>query len=401
MSRIDELIRKLCPGGVRHIDLGAVTYESCERNAANNYSEVRSVTNSDGLVRTSDFFEYARTSADTRNYKVVRPGMFVYNPSRINVGSIGWLDEAVSVVVSPMYVVFGVDSARIAPEYLQLFFGSGVGRRLIENKTEVGARFRLTYQTLATILLPLPPLDVQREIVNVMDTFTQLKAELEAELEARRRQYAYYRDTLLAFNNQNVRWATMSEVGEFFRGRRFTKDDYVPDGIGCIHYGDIYTQYGTASTSTVSHVRSDMASALRFAKLGDLVIAGVGETVEDVGKAVAWLGNGEVAIHDDCFAYRHSLNPKFVSYYFQTASFHAEKNKFVARAKVKRLSAESLGKLAIPVPPLDEQVRIVAILDKFDALLNDLGSGLPAEIKARRQQYEHYRDCLLSFREAA
>jgi type I restriction enzyme S subunit len=73
----------------------------------------------------------------------------------------------------------------------------------------------------------------------------------------------------------------------------------------------------------------------------------------------------------------------------------------VARAKVKRLSAENLGKLAIPIPPLDEQVRIVAILDKFDALVNDLGSGLPAEIKARRQQYEHYRDRLLSFREVA
>ncbi len=193
----------------------------------------------------------------------------------------------------------------------------------------------------------------------------------------------------------------MAEVGEFFRGRRFTKNDYVPDGIGCIHYGDIYTQYGTATTATVSHVRSDMISILRFAKPGDLVIAGVGETVEDVGKAVAWLGDGQVAIHDDCFAFRHSLNPRFVSYYFQTTAFHAEKNKFVARAKVKRLSSESLGKLTIPVPSLDEQERIVAILDKFDALVNDLSSGLPAEIKARRQQYEHYRDRLLSFREAA
>ena len=193
----------------------------------------------------------------------------------------------------------------------------------------------------------------------------------------------------------------MSEIGQFFRGRRFIKDDYVPDGIGCIHYGDIYTQYGTATSTTVSHIRSDMASTLRFAKSGDLVIAGVGETVEDVGKAVAWLGDSEVAIHDDCFVFRHSLNPQFVSYYFQTAAFHAEKNKFVDRAKVKRLSAENLGKLTIPVPPLDEQERIVAILDKFDALVNDLADGLPAEIKARRQQYEHYRDRLLSFREAA
>lgn len=193
----------------------------------------------------------------------------------------------------------------------------------------------------------------------------------------------------------------MSEIGKFTRGRRFTKGDYAPDGIGCIHYGDIYTHYGTSAKDVISYVRADLASTLRFAKPGDLVIAAVGETVEDVGKAVAWLGDGEVAIHDDCFAFRHSLNPKFVSYYFQTAAFHAEKNKFVARAKVKRLSGENLGKLTIPVPSTEEQERIVAILDKFDALVNDLGSGLPAEIKARRQQYEHYRDRLLDFREAA
>lgn len=193
----------------------------------------------------------------------------------------------------------------------------------------------------------------------------------------------------------------MGEIGKFTRGRRFTKEDYTSDGIGCIHYGDIYTQYGTSAKEVVSHVRSELAGSLRFAKTGDVVIAAVGETVEDVGKAVAWLGQEDVAVHDDCFTFHHDQNPKFVAYCFQTPIFNAEKNKFVARAKVKRLSGESLAKLKIPVPPLEEQARIVGILDKFDALVNDLSSGLPAEIKARRQQYEHYRDCLLTFQEAA
>ena len=194
---------------------------------------------------------------------------------------------------------------------------------------------------------------------------------------------------------------TLGEIGTFTRGRRFTKDDYVQDGVGCIHYADIYTQHGTSATSAVSHVRRDMASSLRFALPGDLVIAAVGETVEDCGKAVAWLGDELVAIHDDCFTFHHSMNPKFVSYCFQTERLNAEKNKYVARAKVKRLSGENLARLTIPVPPLDEQERIVAILDKFDALVNDISSGLPAEITARRQQYTHYRDRLLTFREAA
>lgn len=130
------------------------------------------------------------------------------------------------------------------------------------------------------------------------------------------------------------------------------------------------------------------------------MIAAVGETVEDVGKAVAWLGDEPVAIHDDTFLFRSSMNPTFVSYCMQTPRFHAQKNKHVARAKVKRLSGEGLSRIEIPLPPREEQDRVVAILDRFDALVNDLTVELPAELAARRRQYEHYRDRLLAFAEA-
>ena len=193
----------------------------------------------------------------------------------------------------------------------------------------------------------------------------------------------------------------MGEVGEFIRGRRFTKDDVTETGLPSIHYGEIYTAYGVAANHTVSHVRGELESQLRFAKTGDVVIACVGETVEDVGKAVAWLGDDDVAVHDDCFAYRHSMNPKFVAYYMQTAAFHSQKSKYVARAKVKRLSSGDLARIEIPLPSLEEQARIVAILNAFDALVNDLSVGLPAELAARRKQYEYYRDRLLTFKEAA
>lgn len=407
MNRIDELIIKHCPDGVEFKELHELFVMK------NGYTP--STTNkaywADGNIpwfRMEDIREKGRILSDSLQKitdEAVKGGR-LFPVNSIIVATSATIGEHALITV-PHLSNQRFTSLALKPEFTNrldmkfVFYYCFVLDDWCRNNTTTSSFASVDMNGFKKFLFPVPPLEVQREIVKVLDTFTKLEAELEAELEARLRQYKYYRDALLAFKDQKIRWTTMSEVGEFFRGRRFTKDDYVPDGIGCIHYGDIYTQYGTASTSTVSHVRLDMASALRFAKPGDLVIAGVGETVEDVGKAVAWLGNGEVAIHDDCFAYRHSLNPKFVSYYFQTAAFHAEKNKYVARAKVKRLSAENLGKLAIPIPPLDEQVRIVAILDKFDALVNDLGSGLPAEIKARRQQYEHYRDCLLSFREAA
>lgn len=191
----------------------------------------------------------------------------------------------------------------------------------------------------------------------------------------------------------------MSEVGTFIRGRRFTKKDVVQNGIPSIHYGEIYTHYGVATDIALTQVREDLAGRLGFAQTNDVVFAAVGETVDDVAKAVAWLGDGAVAIHDDTFLFRSPLNPKFVSYFAQTRMFHAQKNRHVARAKVKRMSGDGLGKISIPVPTMEDQERVVGILDKFDALVNDLSCGLPAEIEARRRQYEYYRDRLLTFKE--
>lgn len=247
-------------------------------------------------------------------------------------------------------------------------------------------------------------LEIQGEIVRTLDTFTSLTAELTAELTARKKQYNYYRDQLLSFKEEEVEWKALGEIGEFIRGRRFTKADYVEDGISAIHYGEIYTRYGVWTSHALSKVRFDMADSLRYAKPGDVIMAGVGETVDDVGKAVAWIGNEKVAIHDDSYAFRHSMNPKFISYVMQTAAFIDEKAKHVSRGKLNRLLINGIEKVRIPIPypdntdkSLAEQARIVAILDKFDALTNSISEGLPREITLRQKQYEYYRDLLLSF----
>ena len=252
---------------------------------------------------------------------------------------------------------------------------------------------------------PEKSLAIQSEIVRILDKFTALTAELTAELNMRKKQYNYYRDQLLSFKDGEVEWKTLGEIGEFIRGKRFTKADYVEDGgISVIHYGEIYTRYGVYTTHSLSQVRADMAASLRYAKHGDVVITDVGETVEDVAKAVAWLGDDDIAIHDHCYAFRHSLNPKFISYYMQTDSFISEKAKYVARTKVNTLLINGFSKIMIPVPypkdhekSLKEQARIVEILDKFDTLTNSITEGLPREIELRQKQYEYYRDLLFSF----
>jgi len=325
----------------------------------------------------------------------------VYDMPSVLIPRKGSLDKLYFVDV-PFWTVDTIFYTEIFDHMVPRFLYYFLQTQHLEELNQAGGIPSLTQSVLNELKIPVPPVEVQREIVAILDDLarleSQLEVELEAELKYRSRQHEYYRDSLLSFaEGERVRWALMGEVGEFIRGRRFTKADVVPVGVGSIHYGEIYTRYGVFASEALSHVRPELLPNLRFARTGDVVIASVGETVEDVCKAVAWLGAEEVAIHDDCFAYRHTLNPKFVAYYFQTSIFHAEKNKYVARAKVKRISGESLAKIKIPVPPMDEQERIVAILDKFDALVNDISVGLSAEIGARRQQYEFYRDRLLTF----
>lgn len=190
---------------------------------------------------------------------------------------------------------------------------------------------------------------------------------------------------------------SLSELGIFTRGSGLQKKDFTPTGVGCIHYGQIYTYYGTYTYKTKSFVSHEFAQHARKAKYGDLVIATTSENDEDVCKAVVWLGDEDIAISSDACFYTHTLNPKYVAYYFQTEQFQKQKRSFITGTKVRRVNANDLAKIKIPVPPLVEQERIVSILDKFDSLTNSISEGLPKEIELRRKQYEYYRNELLSF----
>ncbi len=193
----------------------------------------------------------------------------------------------------------------------------------------------------------------------------------------------------------------MGEIGHFIRGSGIQKSDFTASGVGCIHYGQIHTHYGTWADTTKSFVSPILAARLRTAHTGDLVIATTSEDDQAVAKAVAWTGDESVVVSTDAYIFRHTLNPKYASYFFQTELFQSQKKPYITGTKVRRISGASLAKIRIPVPSLEEQTRIATILDRFDAMVNDISFGLPAEIKARRQQYEHYRNRLLTFKEAA
>ena len=250
---------------------------------------------------------------------------------------------------------------------------------------------------------PEKSLAIQAEIVRILDNFTaltaELVAELKAELEARKQQYHHYREQLLDYEGKNDDHLPMGDdrVGTFTRGGGLQKKDFAESGVGCIHYGQIYTHYGTYAHTTKSFVSEEFAKKARMAKPGDLVIATTSENDDDVCKVVAWLGDEDIAVSSDACFYSHKLNPKFVAYFFQTEQFQKQKRVHITGAKVRRVNADNLAKILIPVPSSEEQDRVVNILDKFETLTTSLSEGLPREIKLRQQQYEYYRGLLLSF----
>jgi type I restriction enzyme S subunit len=250
---------------------------------------------------------------------------------------------------------------------------------------------------------PKKSLKIQAEIVRFLDAFskltTELTTELTIELNARKKKYNYYREQLFSFEENEAKHLPMGQedVGKFIRGSSLQKKDFTDTGFGCIHYGQIYTHYGTYAHKTKTFVSEEFAKKARKAKSGNLVIATTSETDEDLCKAVAWLGAEDIAVSSDACFFVHNLNPKFVAYFFQTAQFQKQKRQYITGAKVRRVNADKLAKILIPVPSSEEQARIVTILDKFDSITSSISEGLTREIELRLKQDEYYRDLLLNF----
>ncbi|PPH78302.1 MULTISPECIES: restriction endonuclease subunit S [unclassified Rathayibacter] len=187
----------------------------------------------------------------------------------------------------------------------------------------------------------------------------------------------------------------LSEIGEFIRGSGLQKSDLRDSGVPAVHYGQLHTHYGVWAEATKSFTDEATAAKLRRARPGDLLIATTSEDDDAVAKATAWLGGEDVVLSGDAYIYRHHLDPKYVSYFFQSTSFDEQKRKHISGTKVRRISGAALGTIRIPVPSLDVQREIVQVLDQFTRLEAELKAELEAELEARRCQYEYYRVVLL------
>ena len=260
---------------------------------------------------------------------------------------------------------------------------------------------------LGVLEIPIPPLSVQQEIVRILDKFTQLEAELEAELDCRKRQYEYYRDMLLTFNEvvggaktlifSDLQWKTLGEVADFQNGFAFKSRLFRDNGEVIVRITNIDgkgVDLSDVKYFSISDYNTNM-SPYKINK-GDILIAMSGATTGKIGfynyEYTSYL-NQRVG---KFIPKANILNNRYLYHYLLSK---VEEIYIIAGggAQPNLSSNKLMEKIQIPIPPIEEQERIAGILDKFDTLVNSISEGLPREIELRRKQYEYYREKLLSF----
>lgn len=360
MSRIDEMIQELCPGGVAFSRLADVARIRNGKDYKSLGAGEIPVFGTGGVM----------TTVDTAAY----PGPSVLIPRKGSLSKLYYVDAPFWTVDTIFYTE--IDDSRMVPKFLYYFLAT----QHLEDLNQAGGVPSLTQAVLNALEIPIPPLELQLEIVRVLDLFTALEAELEAELEARRHQYTHYRDSLLTFPEGTVRWIPMGELADLNWGNTaITKKSYVTQGT-CWPAFSASGQDGFLSFYDFDR------SAVVLSAIG----AQAGKTWRTSGKwsciknTIRYFSRDESVVTTDYL-------------YWITSRVRTFPRRGSAQPFISKGDADAV---LIPVPPLDEQARIVAILDRFDALVNDLSVGLPAELAARRKQYEYYRDRLLSFKEA-
>ena len=375
------------------------------------YSKTRidaSLLNENNYVGVDNLLQNCK--GKTFSEHVPTTGRFTaYAPKNILIGNIRpylkkiWFADNEGGTNGDVLVIQTTDE-RVLPEYLYQVLSDDAFFSYDMQHAKGAKMPRGNKDKILDYIIPLPPLSVQSRIVEILDKFTALEAELEAELELRKKQYQHYREQLLNFSSTpphefNVIWRKLGEVCEVQRGAsprpiaQYLTDDK-ENGIPWIKIGD--TRVGDKYImDTQERITQEGAKKSRLLQKGDFVLSnsmsygrpyilGISGCIHD-----GWASLSEIS---------DTILPDFLYYYLSSNEVQRYWDGKINSGSVSNLNADIIKKLPIPLPPLSVQSRIVEILDKFDALTNSITEGLPLEIKLRKQQYEYYREQLLDFR---
>ena len=386
MSKLEKLIQQLCPDGVEYKalrEIADVSIGEFVRKDKQSPDAPYPVFNG-GTSNTGFYDEYNRTA-----------NKIIISARGANAGFVNrvftdfWSGNSCYSI--------DVTDPSISWDYLYYWLKSREKKLLGEQQK--GGIPAVSKKQVEEFLTPTPPLEVQREIVRILDSFTELTAELTTELTARKKQYEYYRNIILR-SCKNAQAKTLGQICDFVRGpfggslkkEMFTDDGYAVYEQQHAIYGKFKFRYHIDE-----HKYKEM---IRFSvKPGDLIMSCSGT----MGKIAIIPDDAPAGIINQALLKltpKSEVNNKYLKYCFED-TITKQMNSNARGGAIKNVASVAVLKnIEIKVPSIDEQRRIVSILDRFDALCNDLTQGLPAEIEARKKQYEYYRDKLLSFKEA-
>lgn len=421
MSNLEELIERLCPDGVEYKTLGEVATD-IYRGAGIKRDQIRKtgtpcVRYGEIYTTYGIFFDSCVSYTDeslltTKKYFEYGDILFAITGERVEdiAKSCAYVGHEKCLAGGDIVVLKHNED----PKYLSYALATTDARRQKSFGKSKNKVVHSGVPAIKSIKLPVPPLEVQREIVRILDNFTFLTTELAAELAARQKQYEYYRDLLLTFKpnestilnertnelelSSAIRWMKLGELCDYvdYRGKTPKKVD---QGIVLVTAKNVRMGFIDYEKSKEYISKDDYLEVMRrgLPKIGDLLI-----TTEAPCGNVALVDREDIALAQRIIKYRpkrENVNRNFLKHYLLSKEFQDVLQKNATGGTVKGIKGSKLHELNVPVPPLEVQQRIVDILDRFDALCNDISNGLPAEIEARQKQYEYYRDKLLTFKE--
>lgn len=397
MKGLDEMIKELCPNGVEFVKL--VKYVNVQYGFAFDSKLFTDDEQYIPLIRIRDVVPAKPSTYYSGEYcsdYIIRKGdMLVGMDGNFNMEK--WNDRD-GLLNQRVCKIYAKDESLLLDGFLYHYLRPLFKK--IENSIQGSTVKHLSAKVINHIEIPLPPIEVQTEIVRILDKFTSLEAELETEIEAeidcRKRQYEYYRDKLLSFNNeggQEVEWKKMSEVCEIYDGTHQTPK-YQTEGIPFISVENIKDIYGSNKYISIEAYEAYKVKP----KVGDVFMTRIGS----IGACAVFTKQEDVACYVSLALLRPNsaiLDSRFLKHLIESSIGKRELSKRTLHNAVPiKINKSDIGKIKLPVPSLSEQERMATILDRFESLTTSLQTGLPAEITARRQQYEYYRDKLLTFK---